>query len=80
MKILVNNREDFNNWCKCNDAYMHFSYEEELPKYYPCIVTFRIVDSSDSICDDLYYEFVYLQDFTELDENNEEFFDDEPEY
>ena len=80
MKVLINNREDFNNWCECNCSFNRISYEEQLPKYYPCIVSFRIVDSSDSIYDDLYYEFVYLQDFSELDEDNEEFSDYEPEF
>lgn len=79
MKVLLNNREDFDNWSKNNDAYNLISYEEELPKYYPCIITFRVVDSSDSKYDDLYYEFVYLQDFSELDEDNEDLYDD-PEY
>ena len=79
MKVLLNNREDFNNWSKCNDSFNHISYEEELPKYYPCIISFRIVDSDDSIYDNLYYEFVYLQDFSELDEDNEDLYDD-PEY
>lgn len=80
MKVLINNREDFDNWCECNDSYYRISYEEDVPKYYPCIVSFRIVDSDDSIYDDLYYEFVYLQDFSELDEDNEEFSDYEPEF
>ena len=80
MKILINNREDFDNWCKCNDSYKHISYEEAVPKYYPCIVSFRIVESNYSIYDNLYYEFIYLQDFSELDEDNEEFSDYEPEY
>lgn len=75
MKVLINNREDFNNWCECNGSFNHISYEEYVPKYYPCIVSFRFADS-----DDLYYEFVYLQDFSELDEDNEEFSDYEPEF
>ena len=77
MKVLINNREDFDNWWECNDSYKHISYEEDVPKYYPCIVSFRIVGLNDSIYDNLYYEFVYLQDFSEL---YEEFPDDEPEY
>lgn len=80
MKVLINNREDFDNWRECNDSYKHISYDEDAPKYYPCIVSFRIVNSYDSMYDFLYYEFVYLQDFSELDENNEEFSDYEPEY
>lgn len=75
MKVLINNREDFNNWCECNGSFNRISYEEDKPKYYPCIVSFRFADS-----DDLYNEFVYLQDFSELDEDNEEFSNDEPEY
>ena len=35
---------------------------------------------SDKEYDDLYYEFVYLQDFSELSEDDEEFSDYEPEY
>lgn len=75
MKVLLNNREDFDRWYKCNDSYEFISYEEDEPKNYPCIVSFRFADS-----DDLYYEFVYLQDFSELDEDNEEFSDYEPEF
>ena len=75
MKVLINNREDFNNWCERNGSFNYISYEEQLPKYYPCIVSFRFADS-----DDLYYDFVYLQDFSELDEDNEEFSDYEPEF
>lgn len=75
MKVLISNKEDFNNWCECNDSFNRISYEEDVPKNYPCIVLFRFADS-----DDLYYEFVYLQDFSELDEDNEEFSDDDPEY
>lgn len=80
MKVLLNNREDFDRWYKCNDSYEFISYEEDEPKNYPCIVSFRVVDSYDSIYDNLYYEFVYLQDFSELDEDNEEFSDYEPEF
>ena len=80
MKFLLSNKEDFDNWWECNDSYNHISYEEDAPKCYPCIVSFRIVNSYDSIYDFLYYEFVYLQDFSELDKDNEEFSDDEPEY
>ena len=79
MKVLINSREDFDNWCKCNDSCNLFSYEENVPKYYPCIVSFRVVDSYDSIYDNLYYEFVYLQDFSELDEDIEDLSDD-PKY
>ena len=79
MKVLLNNREDFDRWYKCNDSYEFISYEEDEPKNYPCIVSFRIVDLYDSIYDNLYYEFVYLQDFSELDEDNEDLYDD-PEY
>ena len=79
MKVLLNNREDFDRWYKCNDSYEFISYEEDEPKNYPCIISFRIVDSYDSIYDNLYYEFVYLQDFSELDEDNEDLYDD-PEY
>ena len=68
MKVLINNREDFDNWCKTNDSYNLISYTEDEPKYYPCIMTFRIIDAGYSIYDDLYYEFVYLQDF-ELDKD-----------
>lgn len=80
MKVLINNREDFDNWWECNDSYKHISYEEDVPKYYPCIVSFRIVGSNHSIYDNLYYEFIYLQDFSELNKDNEEFSDHEPEY
>ena len=80
MKVLLNNREDFDRWYKCNDSCECISYEEDKPKYYPCIVSFRVVNSYDSIYDNLYYEFVYLQDFSELDEYNEEFSDYEPEF
>ena len=66
MKVLINNREDFDNWF--NDSYNYISHEEDVPKYYPCIVTFRVIDAGYSIYDDLYYEFVYLQDF-ELDKD-----------
>lgn len=79
MKVLLNNREDFDRWYKCNDSCDRISYEEDEPKNYPCIVSFRIVDSYDSIYDNLYYEFVYLQDFSELDEDIEDLYDD-PEY
>lgn len=80
MKVLINNREDFDNWCKTNDSYNLISYTEDEPKYYPCIMTFRIIDAGYSIYDDLYYEFVYLQDFSKLSEDDEEFSDYEPEY
>lgn len=66
MKVLINNREDFDSWCANNDTFNLISYEEDEPKNYPCIVAFRWVDADDSIYDDLYYEFVYLEDF-ELD-------------
>jgi hypothetical protein len=79
MKVLLNNREDFDRWYKCNDSCEFISYEEDEPKNYPCIVSFRVVDSYDSIYDDLYYEFIYLQDFSELDEDIEDLYDD-PEY
>lgn len=79
MKFLINNREDFDNWCKINDSCERISYEEDEPKNYPCIVSFRVVDSYDSIYDNLYYEFVYLQDFSELDEDIEDLYDD-PKY
>lgn len=79
MKVLLNNREDFDRWYKCNDSCEFISYEEDEPKNYPCIVSFRVVDSYDSIYDNLYYEFVYLQDFSELDEDIEDLYDD-PEY
>ena len=79
MKTLLNNKEDFYRWCKCNYTFNPISYEEDVPEYYPCIVTYRIVDSGDLYGDDLYYEFVYLQDF-ELDKDDEEFSYYEPEY
>lgn len=66
MKTLLNNKEDFDFWRKNNDSYNCISYEEDEPKYYPCVVTFRILSTGYSIYDDLYYEFIYLQDF-ELD-------------
>lgn len=68
MKVLINNREDFDNWCECNDSYVRLSYAEDEPKYYPCIISFRFADAGDFIYDDLYYEFIYLQDF-ELDKD-----------
>ncbi len=80
MKVLLNNREDFNNWCENHDSFNCISCEEDEPKYYPCIVLFRFADYYDLYNDDLYYEFVYLQDFSKLDEDNEEFSNDEPEY
>ena len=67
MKVLLNNKEDFDNWREC-DSYNYISYSEDEPKNYPCIVTFRVIDAGYSIYDDLYYEFVYLEDF-ELDKN-----------
>lgn len=79
MKVLLNNREDFDNWYKCNDSYNRISYEEDVPKYYPCVVSFRILSTGYSIYDDLYYEFVYLEDF-KLNKDNEEFFDYETEF
>lgn len=79
MKVLLNNKEDFDSWRTNNDSFDCISYEEDEPKYYPCIVAFRYVDSDNLYYDDLYYEFVYLQDFSELDKDNEEFSDD-PEY
>lgn len=66
MKRLLNNKEDFDNWCEDNDLCNYNSYEEDEPKYYPCIVSFRFADSGGFIYDELYYEFVYLEDF-ELD-------------
>ena len=81
MKELLNNKEDFDNWCEYNDFCNYIPCEEDVPKYYPCIVTYRYVDSADNLYyDDLYYEFVYLQDFSELSEDDEEFSDYEPEY
>lgn len=68
MKVLINNREDFDNWCEYNDSYNHISYAEDEPKCYPCIISFRFVNSDDLYYDDLHYEFVYLQDF-ELDKD-----------
>lgn len=68
MKVLINNREDFDNWRANNDSFECISYEEDEPKYYPCVVSFRFTDSGGFIYDDLYYEFVYLQDF-ELDKD-----------
>ena len=67
MKTLLNNKEDFDYW-RAYDSYNYISYEEDEPKYYPCIVTSRVIDAGYSIYDDLYYEFVYLQDF-ELDKD-----------
>lgn len=68
MKVLINNRKDFDNWREYNNSCDFISYAEDEPKYYPCIVTSRYVDTGDFIYDDLYYEFVYLQDF-ELDKD-----------
>lgn len=68
MKDLINNREDFDNWREYNGSCDLISYAEDEPKYYPCIITSRVIDSGYSIRDDLYYEFVYLQDF-ELDKD-----------
>ena len=62
MKTLLNNKEDFDFW-RVYNLYNYISYEEDEPKNYPCIVTFRIVDNDNSIYEDLYYEFVYLEDF-----------------
>lgn len=80
MKVLINNREDFDNWCECHNSFNRISYEEDEPINYPCIVIFRVLSTGYSIYDDLYYEFVYLQDFSELSEDDEEFSDYEPEY
>ena len=63
MKVLLNNKEDFDNWREYNNSCDIISCAEDEPKYYPCIVTYRIIDARYSIYDDLYYEFVYLQDF-----------------
>lgn len=68
MKVLINNREDFDNWCECNDSYNLISYTEDEPKYYPCIISFRFADSYHDNLYYLYYEFIYLQDF-ELDKD-----------
>lgn len=68
MKVLINNKEDFDNWRVDNESFDCISYAEDEPKNYPCIITFRVIDAGYSIHDDLYYEFVYLEDF-ELDKD-----------
>lgn len=80
MKRLLNNKEDFDSWRTNNDSFDCISYDEDEPKYYPCVVTSMVIDAGYSIRDDLYYEFVYLQDFSELSEDDEEFSDYELEH
>ena len=56
MKFLLNNKEDFDNWRENNTSYDCISYAEDEPKYYPCVVTYRYVDSADN----LYYDDICI--------------------
>lgn len=63
MKRLLNNKEDFDNWCENIAPDNIFTYDEDIPNNYPCVVVFTYIDETDRIYSDVYYEFVYLSDF-----------------
>lgn len=65
MKRLFDNKEEFTDWISgyTNSFYVN-SYEEEEPLNYPCVVIYNERENFNSYKDDLNYEFVYLEDFT----------------
>lgn len=66
MKRLFDNKEEFTDWISGynrNRFYVN-SYEEEEPLNYPCVVIYTESENFNSYRDDLDYEFVYLEDFT----------------
>ena len=65
MKRLLNNKEEFTDWISgYNNMFYVNSYEEDEPLNYPCVVIYNERENFNSYKDDLNYEFVYLEDFT----------------
>ena len=59
-KKTLYSREDFQDWyhdIPISYVFKHTTYENE-PKKYPCVVSWREIDSGD-----MFYGFIYIDDF-----------------
>lgn len=61
-KILINNKEEYDEWYSNNKAtfYMH---GPEKPDDYPCIIAVCEISERNSRKDSLYYQYIYIEDF-----------------
>lgn len=71
LKELLSSEIDFEYWSSGYSSDFLISSNEDKPKYYPCIVVYKYVES-EYIKDYVYYEFVYLDDFEKTEDTTKE--------
>lgn len=65
IKEVLNSKIDFENWSDNHLSDIVISSNEDEPKHYPCIIVYKYIES-ECIKDYVYYEFVYLDDFKNI--------------
>lgn len=67
IKEVLNDKIDFENWRNNHLLDLAISSNEDEPKQYPCIIVYKYIDSEYiNVIDYVYYEFVYLDDFKNI--------------
>lgn len=65
IKEVLNSKIDFENWGGNHLFDIAISSNEDEPKHYPCIIVYNYIES-EYIKDYVHYEFVYLDDFKNI--------------
>lgn len=65
IKEVLNSKIDFEKWGDNHLSDIAISSNEDEPKHYPCIIVYKYMES-EYIKDYVHYEFVYLDDFKNI--------------